>query len=88
MGNLCTNLCNKQSTHIERKEIEATAKGSRTVLLLGEGNFSYALARVRLHLLKHDQDDYSIHMIATSYDTEEELYQKYPETRKIFAKIR
>ena len=63
-------------------------EGTRTVLLLGEGNFSYALARVRLHLLKHDWDDYAIHMIATSYDSEEELYQKYPESRKVLTKLR
>ena len=60
----------------------------RTVLLLGEGNFSYALARVRLHLLRHEWNDIRIHMIATSFDSEEELYQKYPESKKVLAKLR
>ena len=32
--------------------MEAVVAKTRTVVLLGEGNFSYALARIRLHLAK------------------------------------
>lgn len=58
----------------------------RTVLLLGEGNFSYALARVRLHLAKHSA--IKLRLIATSFDSEEALFKKYPESVQIHAKMR
>ena len=59
----------------------------KTVVLFGEGNFSYALARARyfLHLkstLKLSSTD-GLDLIATSFDSHEELVKKYPETVQI-----
>ena len=45
----------------------------KKILLVGEGNFSYALARAR-------QKPLNTHLIATSFDSEEELATKYPES--------
>ena len=50
----------------------------RRVLLIGEGNFSYALARA-----KHCP----IRLIATSFDSQEELLKKYPESVEILKKL-
>ena len=58
----------------------------RTALLLGEGNFSYALARARLHLAKHSET--KLRLVATSFDSEEALYKKYPESVQIHTKLR
>ena len=49
----------------------------RTVLLLGEGNFSYALSRLRLHVAS--SSTMHLNMVATSFDSETELLTKYPE---------
>ena len=62
----------------------------RTVVLLGEGNFSYALARLRLHLAKVTaaNSNTRLNMIATSFDSESELFKKYPESVSILQKMR
>ena len=57
---------------------------TKTVLLLGEGNFSYALARARQHLAK---PTLKLNLIATSFDSESELATKYPESGKILSKL-
>lgn len=59
---------------------------NRSVLLLGEGNFSYALARLRLHVVKNNQ--YKLSMVATSFDSEPDLFAKYPESVQILQKMR
>ena len=63
----------------------------RTVILLGEGNFSYALARLRLHLAKTMTNPSTaapgIHMVASSFDSETELFTKYPESVQILQKM-
>jgi len=50
----------------------------RRVLLIGEGNFSYALAWA-----KHCP----IQLTATSFDSQEELIKKYPESVEILKKL-
>lgn len=53
----------------------------RKVLLIGEGNFSYALARARA-------SNGAMHLVATSFDSLEELYKKYPESVEILKKLK
>lgn len=78
--------------------VEALIKPVHRVLLLGEGNFSYALARARLHLglkeiskkkLKQNKckAKSKLHLIATSFDTREEVISKYPESLQILEKL-
>ncbi|KAJ7070668.1 hypothetical protein C8F01DRAFT_1107279 [Mycena amicta] len=60
------------------------------ILLVGEGNFSFALALVRSPppiepSLQHLP---SINVTATAYDTEEECYGKYPEAVDIVRELR
>lgn len=43
-------------------------ESARFVLLVGEGNFSYALARARLFL---DKYKHNMHLVATSFDSAE-----------------
>lgn len=54
-----------------------------SVLLVGEGNFSFTLA---LMSPPHNHPPHQI--LATSYDTEEEVYKKYPDARAIVTQIR
>lgn len=54
-----------------------------TVLLIGEGNFSFARA-----LLSAPRCHPPQLVLATSYDTEDECYQKYPDARENVAEIR
>lgn len=54
-----------------------------TILLVGEGNFSFTLA---LLSAPHHHPPHLI--LATSYDTEDEVYQKYPDARGIVERIR
>jgi len=49
------------------------------VLLLGEGNFSYTLARVK-YFINQTPNLNSLSMVATSFDSKEELLLKYPES--------
>ena len=58
----------------------------RTVLLLGEGNFSYALARLRLHLAVKPPK--RLNLVATSFDSESDLFSKYPESVQILQRMR
>ena len=53
-----------------------------TILLVGEGNFSFTLA---LLSAPHHHPPHLI--LATSYDTEDEVYQKYPDARGIVERI-
>lgn len=65
------------------------AVATRTVVLLGEGNFSYALARLRLHLgsVAARKVDSHLRMVATSFDSQAELFLKYPEAVQILQKM-
>ena len=54
-----------------------------SVLLVGEGNFSFTLA-----LLSPPHNHPPHQILATSYDTEAEVYEKYPDARAIIAQIR
>jgi 25S rRNA (uracil2634-N3)-methyltransferase len=55
--------------------------GSDSILLIGEGNFSFAVA-----LLQHPPTPLehlpSANVVATAYDTEEECYSKYPDAEQ------
>ena len=70
--------------------VEANAVG-RSVLLLGEGNFSYALARLRQHVTRMTaapKGSEKLTMVATSFDSEADLFKKYPESKQILQKMR
>lgn len=54
-----------------------------TILLVGEGNFSFTLA-----LLSAPHSHAPQRILATSYDTEDEVYAKYPDARAIIEQIR
>lgn len=54
-----------------------------TVLLVGEGNFSFTLA-----LLSPPYNHSPHQILATSYDTEAQVYEKYPDARDVIAQIR
>ncbi|KAF7307243.1 DUF2431 domain-containing protein [Mycena indigotica] len=60
------------------------------ILLIGEGNFSFALALVRNPpaIAPELQHLPSKNVTATAYDTEEECYEKYPEAVEIVAQLR
>ncbi|KAE8213033.1 hypothetical protein CF327_g3383 [Tilletia walkeri] len=54
-----------------------------SILLVGEGNFSFALSLLQApHSLSPRQ------ILATAYDSEQECYRKYPDAEGIVAKIR
>ncbi|KLO09267.1 hypothetical protein SCHPADRAFT_573956 [Schizopora paradoxa] len=55
------------------------------ILLIGEGNFSFALA-----LFKHPALEFlpGENVTATAYDSEEECYEKYPDAKEIVQKLR
>lgn len=54
-----------------------------TILLVGEGNFSFTLA-----LLSEPHNHPPHQILATSFDTEEEVCQKYPDATDILQQIR
>ncbi|WFD18527.1 25S rRNA (uracil(2634)-N(3))-methyltransferase [Malassezia caprae] len=54
-----------------------------SVLLVGEGNFSFTLA-----LMSPPHNHPPQQILATSYDTEAEVYEKYPDARAIITQIR
>jgi 25S rRNA (uracil2634-N3)-methyltransferase len=65
-----------------------------TVLLVGEGNFSFARALVNIDL---SQSPFSSqvaariipeNITATSYDSEDECYAKYPDAKEIVSELR
>ena len=84
MGNIC-NCCTRRYSTSAELGIQLLKPNQRTVLLLGEGNFSYALARVRYHLSKQKQGH--LNLIATSFDSHKELCEKYPESVQILSKL-
>ena len=50
------------------------------ILLIGEGNFSFARALILHSSLRHLP---AVNLTATAYDSEEECFEKYPEAREI-----
>ncbi|KIJ53657.1 hypothetical protein M422DRAFT_154933 [Sphaerobolus stellatus SS14] len=60
---------------------------SDTILLLGEGNFSFARA---LFTSEHQSLQHlpPSNVTATAYDSEEECYEKYPDAKEIVAELR
>ena len=61
-------------------------KSTDSVLLIGEGNFSFARALIQssalhLHLPPNN-------ITATAYDSEQECYEKYPEAKHIVLDLR
>ena len=75
------------SRHMSGREIKSTIpfRQTDTILLVGEGNFSFARA-----LLSHPSLQYlpPKNMTATSYDSEDTCYNKYPEARQIVEDLR
>lgn len=66
--------------------VAATRKSCvRRFLTLGDGNFSYSLALAKQ--LKSRECDASFQLTATSYDTYDELVEKYPEFPRICAQL-
>ena len=64
---------------------------TNSILLLGEGNFSFTLALVNLDTKRYTSLPTHIpayNITATAYDTEEECYEKYPEASKIVDEIK
>ena len=62
-------------------------KASDTILLIGEGNFSFARA---LFTSRHDVLAHlpACNVTATTYDSEEACYEKYPDARGIVADLK
>jgi 25S rRNA (uracil2634-N3)-methyltransferase len=60
---------------------------SDTILLIGEGNFSFALA---LFTSGHDSITHLVpsNVTATTYDSEEACYEKYPDAQNIVKDLR
>ena len=56
-------------------------KDSEKTLLIGEGNFSFTNALLRLF----DGNGFGLH--ATAYDTEEIVLQKYPDAAEIIEEV-
>ena len=50
------------------------------ILLIGEGNFSFARSLILHSSLRHLP---AVNLTATAYDSEEECFEKYPEAREI-----
>lgn len=76
------------------KEIVGSSRGptipfgpTDKILLIGEGNFSYALAVVQDAPLQL-QTMLPTNLTATAYDTEEECFAKYPEAEAIVSSLR
>ena len=64
-----------------RRSTTIPFRPSDNILLIGEGNFSFAVA-----LLQHPPTPLahlpSANIVATAYDTEEECYSKYPDAEQ------
>jgi 25S rRNA (uracil2634-N3)-methyltransferase len=61
-------------------------KSTDSVLLIGEGNFSFARALIQSPALELDLSPNNI--TATAYDSEQECYEKYPEAKLIVSDLR
>ncbi|KAF8339704.1 uncharacterized protein EI90DRAFT_3037511 [Cantharellus anzutake] len=54
------------------------------ILMIGEGNFSFALALLTTETIKATPSL----LVATSYDSQDECYTKYPDAQEIVSKLR
>ena len=61
-------------------------RSTDNVLLIGEGNFSFARALIQSPALELDLSPNNI--TATAYDSEQECYEKYPEAKLIVSDLR
>lgn len=65
---------------------------TKRVLTVGDGNFSYSLAYAKRFLAPPDPSQRSaatdIELVATSYDSYDELVEKYPESTRICTQLR
>ena len=61
-------------------------KSTDSVLLIGEGNFSFARALIQSPALELGLLPNNI--TATAYDSEQECYEKYPEAKLIVSELR
>ncbi|OQS04505.1 hypothetical protein THRCLA_03274 [Thraustotheca clavata] len=69
--------------------VNSDSSKSFSVLIVGDGNFSYTCALARqLHALRHERKLPSIRTIATSLDTADELTKMYPGSVEKLAEIR
>ncbi|KAH8101344.1 hypothetical protein DFH11DRAFT_1751403 [Phellopilus nigrolimitatus] len=68
-----------------RKRSTIPFRASDTILLVGEGNFSFTLA-----LLSHPALQYlpAQNVTATAYDSEDECFEKYPEAHAIVEELK
>lgn len=73
---------NTSSAAVPRRSVKPFLRDD-TILLVGEGNFSFTLA-----LLSAPYNHPPQRILATSYDTEEGVYEKYPDARDIIRQIR
>ena len=91
MNNERQNLASKKRKLDKTKMVEKMERRKKnafvpytsddTILLVGEGNFSFARALVRRF------QGLATRLVATSYDTEEEVLSKYPEFPEILAEL-
>ena len=75
----------KQATRPPRRPT-TPFKSTDSVLLIGEGNFSFARALIQSPALELGLLPNNI--TATAYDSEQECYEKYPEARLIVSNLR
>ena len=74
----------KKTTHPRRPT--TPFKSTDSVLLIGEGNFSFARALIQSPALELGLPPNNI--TATAYDSEQECYEKYPEAKFIVSNLR
>lgn len=76
----------KESTRAPRRPGTTPFKCTDSVLLIGEGNFSFARALIQSPALELGIPPNNI--TATAYDSEQECYEKYPEAKLIVSNLR